>query len=86
MLIAMALMVSVTACGNKTGGDSTGAESGQEPASGETAESGTETEGAETSGLESVEPVTLKLAHIYAAEHPFTIGLDELFPRRLTGS
>ena len=86
MLIAMALMVSVTACGNKTGGDSTGAESGQEPASGETAESGTETEGAETSGLESVEPVTLKLAHIYAAEHPFTIGLDEFVEAVSTAS
>lgn len=25
----------------------------------------------------NIEPVRLKLAHIYAAEHPFTIGLDE---------
>lgn len=31
---------------------------------------------AEDWDLSAVEPVTLKLAHIYAAEHPFTIGLD----------
>ena len=73
--MALVLAASVAACGNKTSGDSTGTEPVQEPAVSETG--GTETGEAASSGLEAVEPATLKLAHIYAAEHPFTIGLDE---------
>ena len=82
--MALVLAASVAACGNKTSGDSTGTEPAQEPAVSETA--GTETGEADSSGLEAVEPATLKLAHIYAAEHPFTIGLDEFVEAVLEAS
>ncbi len=84
VIMALVLAASVAACGNKTYGDSTGTEPAQEPAVSETA--GTETGEADSSGLEAVEPATLKLAHIYAAEHPFTIGLDEFVEAVLEAS
>lgn len=71
LLLALVVALSMTACGN-----SKSPEESTEQAPVEDTENVSEEAGGD-SELDNVEPVTLKLAHIYAAEHPFTIGLDE---------
>ena len=79
-ILSIAMAVSLAACGGSSqsaassGAASSGAASSG-AASSAAASSAAASDGA--ADLSNVEPVTLKLAHIYAAEHPFTIGLDE---------
>lgn len=78
-LLALAMMVSLVSCGNQTNTPSDASKSSGSSQSSSASQSGGS---ASSSGqgqwdLTNVEAATLKLAHIYAPEHPFTIGLDK---------
>lgn len=75
LLLVGAMAMSMVACGSSKSGDTAATAPAQE----QETEAAAETDDASTDAvdLSNVEPATLTLAHIYAAEHPFTIGLDD---------
>ena len=77
LALAMVMALSLAACGNS--GSSSSNTSGSNNSSQSNSQGNTSGSNSEAGqwDLSNVDSVTLRLAHIYAPEHPFTIGLDE---------